>query len=127
MANLGGNFLLNNTFKGLQSKFTTAYEILNEKIKNYDNKKWSMIDYIDKTHNVFVSHIFKPHIPIAFQYLKYSPVNLNNNGKDGIVFNIKPSGSHINDSVIHIKLTKLRVLNVKNKIRYFAFPGHKLN
>jgi hypothetical protein len=61
---------------------------------------------------------------VAFEYTKIPAIN----AKFGstIKFTLQHHGTFINDMVLNIKLSKLRVIDSRDRVRYTAFPGHKL-
>jgi hypothetical protein len=147
----GGRFILTiNT--GLQDQLLSARELLNKRIEdiikkryknknsnytevelnslpkedyfNLDNHILPSLNDLETTHNVFVNSSIKPHIPISFEYIKTK----NNNPSFGnnVKFTLPQVGNFINDIVFHFKIKGLRAKSPKDRVRFTAFPGHRL-
>lgn len=137
--------LINN---GKTDRLLNAYEFLKERIAKYISNRdnsYSVkellhlpedgylninddilpsLNYIEQTHNTFVCGTYKPSIPISFEYIKQQY----NSPKFGqtIIFNINKYGTFINDMVLRIKISGLRSIDNRDRVRYVSFLGHKL-
>lgn len=83
------------------------------------------IHMINKSHNIFVDGSFKPFVACGFEYNKMqpnTPAGFGNNVK----FTLPVFGDFVNDTVIHIKLTGLRAVDNRDRVRYVSFLGHKI-
>lgn len=144
----GGKFLLvvNN---GLQDKLLNAYDMLKDRINEYIVKKDSSytkqelaqlpadgylnikdsvlpgLNMIEQTHNIFVNGTYKPCVSTTFEYVKVQPQGMLKFGET-IVFQPTQVGNFINDMVLHVKISGLRAKDARDRVRYVAFPGHKL-
>jgi hypothetical protein len=138
----GGIFKLI-TNNGLQDKLLMASEYLSKRLKNiearnresniYNSKNplnmensWlpDMND-ISKTHILFINGAYKPYVASGFEYNKCQPngdIQFNSN----ITFTLPVFGDFINDCVIHLKLSELSAINPLDRVRYIAFPGHRI-
>ncbi len=143
----GGKFLLTvNT--GLQDKLLNAYDSLKHRINQYINTKdarYSLqeletlpkngyldikdsvlpgLNMIEKTHNIFVNGTYKPCVSTTFEYVKVQSQNV----QFGYTTVFQPTqvGNFINDMVLHVKISGLRAKDPRDRVRYVAFPGHKL-
>jgi hypothetical protein len=144
----GGKFLLvvNN---GLQDKLLNAYDMLKDRINKYIMKKepnyseqdlaqlpvdgylsikdsvLPSLNMIEQTHNIFVNGSYKPCVSTTFEYVKVQPQGMVQFGQT-LVFQPTQVGNFINDMVLHIKISGLRAKDNRDRVRYVAFPGHKL-
>jgi hypothetical protein len=93
-------------------------------INDLDESSVPNLSYIEKTHNTFIGGLYKPSIPIAHDYNKQShnSPKLNNT----ITFKINKYGEFMNDSVLMIRLSGLRALDTRDRVRYVTMLGHKL-
>jgi hypothetical protein len=104
-------------------------EVKHIKIENYCDSAVNSIllpniQHLEKTHNVYVSGTYKPSVPIAFEYDKLTAPNPQFGNT--IKFTMNKFGNFVNDIVIHIRLTGLRALDNRDRVRYIAFLGHKI-
>lgn len=133
---LGSRFALvvNN---GLQDKLLIAHEELQKRIrviKALKAQKPSIYGddvavlptllELEKTHETFINNFYKPHIPIAFEYIKCQ-ATVPKFG-DRVIFQLPQVGDFVNDMVVHIKISGLRATDSRDRVRYVAFPGHRL-
>lgn len=143
----GGKFLLN-VNNGLQDKLLNAYDALKKRINEHIIKKDAKyteqdleklpagylnikdsvlpgLNMIEQTHNIFVNGTYKPCVSTTFEYVKVQPQGSIKFGQT-IVFQPTQIGNFINDMVLHIKISGLRAKDARDRVRYVAFPGHKL-
>ncbi len=143
----GGRFLLTvNT--GLQDKLLNAHESLKQRINQHiiksnpsysiedmemipksgyfhiENSVLPSLNMIEQTHNIFVNGVYKPFVSTTFEYVKVQAQGIQF-GKTA-VFQPTQVGNFINDIVLHIKISGLRSKDARDRVRYVAFPGHKL-
>lgn len=83
-----------------------------------------IINFLERTHHVFVNSSFKPNIPIAFEYTKTSAQNPSFGSK--LEFDIKPYGDFWCDMVLNIKLTGLSAVDSRDRVRYATMVGHRI-
>jgi hypothetical protein len=105
----------------------TEAELLNLPPDSYLHMKDNVLpslNYIEQTHSVFVSGSYKPCVPVAFEYTKITAINAKFGAS--IKFTLQQHGTFINDMVLNIKLSKLRTVDSRDRVRYTSFPGHKL-
>jgi hypothetical protein len=145
---VGGSFLLT-VNQGLQDEKLNAISVLDKRIKNIigtksgniseDEKKsiengnfldmkssiLPSLNYIENTHNIFINGSYKPFVPTTFEYIKTTPSSNVDFGEQ-ILFQPTQVGNFINDMVLHIKISGLRAKDVRDRVRYVAFPAHKL-
>ncbi len=142
----GGRFLLT-VNNGLQDKLLNAHDSLLKRINQHINSKMQHsqedaemlpksdylkiensvlpgLNMIEQTHNIFVNGTYKPFVSTTFEYIKVQ----SQGGQFGQTATFQPSqvGNFMNDMVLHIKITGLRAKNARDRVRYVAFPGHKL-
>lgn len=138
----GGIFklIVNN---GVQDKLLMATEYLTNRIqiiatKNREknaNVNHSYLDLdaswlpdvnsISKSHTIFTNGSFKPFVAAGFEYNKIAAQGAVKYGTD-VIFDIPTFGDYINDCVIHVKLSKLKTIDQRDRVRYVAMLGHKL-
>jgi hypothetical protein len=88
------------------------------------NSVTPILNFLERTHHVFINGAFKPHVPIAYQYTKYSASNPRFGSK--IEFDVPPYGDFWSDMVLHIKLSGLSVVDPRDRIRYISYPGSRI-
>lgn len=135
----GGIFkLINNT--GLQDKLLMANEYLKYRINiirsrnkqnnanndglDLDNSFLPDINIIEKSHNIFINGAFKPFVASGFEYNK--SISSGSDFGTTVKFVLPQYGDFINDSVIHVKISKLATLDESDRVRYVALLGHKI-
>ena len=106
----GTDDFLNNT-----SRLLKRINEFNEKAKNIvidpndseyismQNSVTPILNWIERTHVIFVNSSFKPHVPIGFEYTKAATGNVANFGST-IDFYVQPYGDFWADMVWHIQL-----------------------
>ena len=132
--------------EGMQDKILLATKVLNmrikkiqqfnkERIKNLpvnlrnsielDKSYIPDINAIDKTHMIIVNGAFKPFVSAGFEYNR---VQGNGQIKLGQTasFVLPVFGDFINDIVVHVKMKGLKANSMLDRVRYVAFPGHRL-
>ncbi len=132
--------------EGMQDKLLLATSVLNNRLKkiqkfNVERTKYLPVNLrnsidleksylpdinaIDMTHMIIVNGSFKPFVSAGFEYNK---VQSNGETKLGQTasFVLPVFGDFINDAVVHVKMTGLRSVSPLDRVRYVAFPGHKL-
>ncbi len=96
-------------------------------IKARNNDTWTRdIADIEDLFTVFVSGTYKPYMAVGFEYSKTESQEGICGFGQTVRFKVNNFGDLLNDMVLHIKLTGLTATNVADKVRYYAFPGHKL-
>jgi Large eukaryotic DNA virus major capsid protein/Major capsid protein N-terminus len=146
MASGGPFVIVTNT--GVQDKLLTAYNLLKARINaiiinkdpsyteqdllslpeggylNINENVLPSLNEIEKTHNVFVNSVYKPHIPLAFEYIKvgYSAPKFGQK----IEYMLPQVGNFINDMALHIRIKGLKAKDPRDRVRYVAFLGHRL-
>lgn len=138
----GGIFklIVNN---GVQDKLLMATDYLSHRIKiitkrnkdrndNLDNSYLNLdaswlpdVNLISKSHTIFTNGSFKPFVAAGFEYNKISAQGVIKYGSD-VLFNIPTFGDYINDCVIHVKLSKLKTVDPRDRVRYVSMLGHKM-
>ena len=83
-----------------------------------------ILNFIERTHHVFVNGSFKPHIAIGNQYTKVSASNPSFGTQ--LSFDIKPFGDFWSDMVLHIQLKGLGASDNRDRVRYITYPGHRI-
>lgn len=83
-----------------------------------------IINFLEKTHHIFVNGSFKPHVPISFQYTKVTAANPSFGSR--VEFDIKPYGDFWCDMVLNIQLTGLSAVDYRDRVRYATMVGHKI-
>ena len=83
------------------------------------------IHMISKSHVIFTNGAYKPFVATGFEYNKVSS-NGNILFGSNVTFTIPVFGDYVNDAVIHVKMTGLRAVNNKDRVRYVSMIGHKL-
>lgn len=128
MSTYGAFSLMTNT--GKADNLLLATDILSYRITKYGGNvaSWlEALDLIKETHVLFVDGAYKPFVAAGFQYDKILTTGGGNVQMGSSVrFPLQFFGDFINDAVVHIKLSKLRTVSPLDKIRYVAFPGHKI-
>lgn len=84
------------------------------------------INFIEQTHVVLTAGHFKPYVPTTMEYIKVNPISKPIDFGRTIVFQPTQVGNFMNDMVLHLKIDGLRAQNYKDRVRYVAFPGHKI-
>jgi hypothetical protein len=101
--------------------------VLDPSNPNYISMKNSVapiINFLERTHHVFVNSSFKPNIPVSFEYTKVSAANPSFGSL--IPFDIKPYGDFWSDMVLNIKLTGLSAVDSRDRVRYATMVGHRI-
>jgi hypothetical protein len=89
-------------------------------------RSWdATLDQIEKTHVLVVNASYKPFVTVGFEYCKVKASGGAALG-DSFNFNIPQVGAFFSDMVIHLQLTNLTATSALDKVRYAAFPGHKI-
>ena len=135
----GGIFKLI-TNSGVQDKLLMATDYLNYRLKlieginkkkkpsnnaiDLDNSWLPDINMISKSHVIFVNNTFKPFVASGFEYNKAesSRTVLGSTSE----YTIPQFGDFINDCVLHVELKGLSTLDVRDRVRYVSYLGHKL-
>lgn len=136
----GGVFRLI-TRDGAQDKLLYATDLLKKRIDVYISNRREKINnmeksskilestllpdlnFIDKSHTMFISGGFKPHVAVAYDYGK---VRFNAPKFDQeIEFNLPHYGNFLNDMMIHVRINTLKVSDSKDRVRYVSRLGHK--
>lgn len=138
----GGIFKLI-TNQGLQDKLLMANDFLQKRLKIIEkNNKANKINFnessiniedswipdmndISKTHVLFINGTYKPFVTSGFEYNKCQARGIINFDTD-VIFTLPVFGDFINDCVIHVKLSELSAISPLDRVRYIAFPGHRL-
>jgi hypothetical protein len=93
-----------------------------------DPKKFmpSMAD-IGKTHICHFDATFKPHVQCAHTYIKTGAQNAKlEETPTTVEFTLPAVGHFVNDPVLYIKLSGLRVVNSVDKVKFVDLLGHRL-
>lgn len=98
---------------------------LNKSYLNLDASWLPDVNLISKSHTIFTNGSFKPFVAAGFEYNKVSAQGIIKFGTD-VVFDIPTFGDYINDCVIHVKLSKLKTVDPRDRVRYVSMLGHKL-
>lgn len=91
---------------------------------NLDNSTLPGLNMVEKSHNTFINGTYKPHVPVAFEYIKV-PFNSPNFGQK-ISYVLPQVGNYINDMVLHIKIKGLSAKDPRDRVRYVSMLGHRL-
>ncbi len=83
-----------------------------------------IINFLERTHNLYVNSSFKPNVPVAFEYTKVSAANPSFGSR--LEFLIKPYGDFWCDMVLNIKLTGLSAVDSRDRVRYATMVGHRI-
>lgn len=132
---------------GKQDQFLTSTDVLRKRLDkiwrdnmltgNFESKyeaKASMAD-VQRTHNLFVKNIFKPHVALAYEYFKTKKEGSGIvgilEGTDRVKFSLKGNnGNFLNDMVVHVVFEDIGNPNAEissyPKYRYCEFPGLRL-
>jgi len=126
----------------VQDKLLMATEYLNKRIQNIATKNKELnpsidpsylnldeswlpdVNIISKSHTIFTNGSFKPFVAAGFEYNKVDIQGPIKYGTD-VVFDIPIFGDYLNDCVIHIKLSKLKTVDPRDRVRYVTMLGHK--
>jgi Large eukaryotic DNA virus major capsid protein/Major capsid protein N-terminus len=144
----GGKFLLILN-QGTQDQLLNALSLLQDRINKYidqENKKYTEaqlialpdneflkigdsvlpnLRMIEQTHVILTNGHHKPFVPTTMEYIKLHTSSTYDFGKK-IIFQPTQVGNFINDIVLHVKISGLKAVNARDRVRYVAFPGHKL-
>lgn len=141
----GGKFLLNMD-GGLQGVLLNSHDSLikrlNTLIQSRDDENMTntllLPDYsameprvipylneIEQSHTMFTNYAYKPCVSTTYEYIKIGAQGSLDFGQT-LIFQPTQVGSFINDMVLHIKISGLRAKDQRDRVRYVAFPGHKL-
>ncbi len=145
----GGKFLLV-VNSGLQDKLLNAHELLEKRINKYiiqknptyteediaklpndgylkiENSILPSLNVVEQTHNIFVNGTYKPYVATTYEYIKVHPYGTGTKFGQLLTFQPTQVGNYLNDMVLHIKISGLRAKDARDRVRYVAFPGHKL-
>lgn len=131
---------------GLQSMILTASDVLNARLREIRSKNhrdlaakigiqnlrgmkaasWEpTLEQIERSHVLVVNSSFKPFVSAGFEYLKVMSQPGLSLGST-YEFRIPQVGQFFSDMVLHIKLKHLAAKNAVDKVRYVAYPGHKI-
>lgn len=125
----GGIFTLI-TNDGNQDRLLLASSMLKTRLTGVaktPNQSWAVaVKKIQQTHIMFVDGAYKPFVASGFEYNKVQCAAGAPSFDSSVNFVVPVFGDFVNDAVVHIKLAKLRTNNLADKIRYVAFPGHKI-
>lgn len=125
--------------EGVEDRFLTASHLIWRTIRErmqVPDKKITLEDMcaadpatlptladIQKTHVLFCNYSYRPFVSIGTQYNKKSKsVDF---GQE-VRFTLDKLGFFIADMVVHIRLSKFRAKDPRDRVSYTAFPGHKL-
>lgn len=139
----GGIFKIITNTGDQQDKYLTSNEFLKKRIQqfmldkgadlntaasdtyeNIDKSFLPTINFIEKTHTTFIHSAFKPYVSVGFEYVKtrqQSP-KLGNR----IIFTLPQVANFVNDLVLRVKLTGLRAIDSRDRVRYVSMLGHRL-
>jgi len=128
--------------EGIEDKFLTATELIRANIRrilcqngavvnesgpinlqNIDVNKLPTLTDIHKTHILFCDYSYRPFVAIGTQYNKKSCTA--DFGKR-VTIGLDKFGQFISDMVLHVRLSKFRAKDSRDRVSYTAFPGHKL-
>jgi hypothetical protein len=96
----------------------------NDKYININNTALPSLIEIEKSHTTFINGAYKPCIPLASQYIKVGS-NAPNFGST-ITYQMPSIGNFITDSVLHIHLTGMSAIDLRDRVRYVAMLAHRL-
>jgi hypothetical protein len=116
---------LSNRIKIISSKTKERNSTNDSTYLNLDTSWLSDINSISKSHTIFTHGSFKPFAAAGFEYNKVASQGVVRYGTD-VIFDIPTFGDYINDCVIHIKLSKLKTIDPRDRVRYVAMLGHKI-
>ena len=124
----GGIFkLIINT--GVQDVLLMASEYLSKRIQcmpcTTDIPLQTFVNSINKTHLLMTYGSYKPYVACGIEYNKVQAQGNIKYGKD-VEFILPVFGDFINDCVIYVKLSKLKVVNPVDRVRYVAMIGHRM-
>jgi len=131
----GGVFkLLTNT--GFQGKVLLATRFLVRRLEQLEKinaakspghpSSWvPTLDQIERSHVLVVNASYKPFVSVGFEYGRVmatggSPIS------SSFDFVIPQVGDFFTDMVLHLQLTGLKAKSALDKVRYVAYPGHKI-
>lgn len=86
----------------------------------------STMNDLDKTHNTYIGKMWKPMIPLAFSYIKCSEKKGETNFDTSIRFQIQPLGTWFHEMVLHLRLSDLKAIDSRDKVKYCEKPGHRI-
>lgn len=119
--------------EGIEDKFLTATELIRKTIQTNTLGKTRLrslpddalpkLSDIHKTHILFCDYSYRPFVSIGTQYNK--KIKQASFGKE-IRIGLDKFGQFISDMVLHIRISKFRALDSRDRVSYTAFPGHKL-
>jgi hypothetical protein len=90
------------------------------------NNSWIPdMNMIGKTHVMFVNSSYKPFVATGFEYNKMQASGMVNFGSN-VEFSVPTFGDYVNDMVVHVKLSGLKSVSTKDRVRYVSLLGHKL-
>ena len=123
------------TNSGVQDKLLMATDYLNSRVStlsntttnniSLDNSWIPAMNFIEKSHILFVHNTYRPYVASSFEYLKVNPNGLISFGND-IKFTLPTTSDFINDMCVHVTLDGLSALSDKDRVRYVSMLGHKL-
>ena len=83
------------------------------------------LDQIERSHVLVVNASYKPFVTIGFEYSKVmSQGGVSLGGS--FDFTIPQVGDFFSDMVLHLRLKNLTSVSALDKVRYVAYPGHKI-
>lgn len=130
----GGAFkLLTNT--GFQDRVLLATDLLKIRLsqikeendlKSIKNSSWSVsLNQIERTHLLVTNASYKPFVTVGSEYWKVNAIGGMSLGNT-FEFKIPHIAAFFSDIVLHIRLKSLTAVNAEDKVRYVAYPGHKI-
>lgn len=81
---------------------------------------------MSKTHKSFIGFTYKPFVSTAFSYIKIVEKAGSSQFSNEISFTIPQIGTWIHDMCLHVKLTGLKAMDSRDKVRYCDLLGHRL-
>lgn len=79
---------------------------------------------IEKSHNVFVNSSYKPSVQISSEYSKVLYQNPKFDSE--ITFQLPQVGDFTSDCMLHIKLSGMSAIDIRDRVRYVSMLGHRL-
>jgi len=96
----------------------------NDKYLNVSNSILPSFIEIEKSHNTFINSAYKPHIPLATEYIKTSYSNPKFG--ESVTLNLPTIGNWTSDCCLSIRLSGLKAIDPRDRVRYVAMLGHRL-
>ncbi len=81
---------------------------------------------IAKTHVMYIGKCYKPFVAMAYTYMKQNEKQGSLQFGNEVRFTVPQLGTWVHDMVLHVKIRGLQAVDARDKVKYCAFPGHRL-